>query len=82
MGTKTPIHSPPQLQQSGDIPKGKSPARRDTVIEDYRFKLEKENIEALKKGKILGFPAQLGDDEDKERWLLVNRRNHSYLFKL
>lgn len=43
---------------------------KETSVEDYKFKLDNESIEALKKGKILGFPVQLGDDEKKVKNVL------------
>lgn len=43
---------------------------KETFVEDYKFKLNDESIESLKKGKILGFPVQLGDDEKRVKKFL------------
>lgn len=37
---------------------------KETTAKDFQFELTHENIVALKKGEIRGFPVQLGDDEN------------------
>lgn len=41
-----------------------------SAAKDFQFELTHDNIEALKKGEIKGFPVQLGDDENKVKQAL------------
>lgn len=41
-----------------------------STIKDFQFELNEDNIAALKKGEIRGFPVQLGDDENKVKQIL------------
>lgn len=70
-GCQTDDSQPAASSSKEEVSKEKkSSAKKEASVENYKFKFDQASIEALKKGKIKGFPVQLGDDEKKVRKIL------------